>query len=540
MRARLIVMLVCGCFLATITLVAQEIPRDELQWGSRPYVLETTPAIRVRRDLVEVATVVRDTHGNPVGNLQKSDFLLLDNGKPQTISTFSVLTGPENPTTPVPGAAPNGAPPAALVQAHYVALFFDDVNTTLPNLVFAREGAIKLIRKGLDPGERMGIFTASGALSLDFTDDIQKLLDAISKLSLLERMPDQGPDACPPLDAYQAWVIKNIPGITIELQRAVDKARQCGCSNDPAICAHLEAEMLVGFAEGFSLDTFDSISYVIHHLGQMPGRRALVVASSGFLAQSLGREQQKIIEAALGANVVINSLSTAGVGGGMNPLTDSLANLALGTGGQYVHDNNDITNGFYALSTVPSVSYLLGFSPTDLKIDGSEHKLKVKLKEPVHLTLRARPGYLAPSPELSSAEQRFQKLQKTVRASNNPMEVPIEFTTVPETLPNGELSLKMVVHVDIRKLPFRELSERHIERLIFITALFDANNQFLTGVQGVMDLRLKEATLKQLSAQGIDAKFSIQAPVGSYRVRQVVQEAVNGRVAAVSRPIEIH
>ena len=74
-----------------------------------------------------------------------------------------------------------------------MALFFDDVNTTLPNLVFARDGAIKFIRKGLDAEERVGIFTASGTLTLDFTEDVQKLLDTLGKLrSALKKMPDQG------------------------------------------------------------------------------------------------------------------------------------------------------------------------------------------------------------------------------------------------------------------------------------------------------------------------------------------------------------
>jgi hypothetical protein len=54
-----------------------------------------------------------------------------------------------------------------------------------------------------------------------------------------------------------------------------------------------------------------------------------------------------------------------------------------------------------------------------------------------------------------------------------------------------------------------------------------------------MDLRLKGPTLKQLLAQGLDAKLSIQAPAGTYRVRQVVQEAVSGRIGALSRSVEI-
>jgi len=541
LRGKLIAIVTLS-FLLAIALVAQDIPPDELHWGSRPYAPDTSYAIRVRKDLVEVATVVRDSRGNAVGNLQKSDFLVFDNGKPQTISSFAVLTGPEKSAVTEQGSqGSQGAAPNVMstTQARYVALFFDDVNTTLPNLVFAREGAIKFIRKGLDPEERVGIFSASGTLSLDFTDDVQKLLDTLGKLRPLEKMPDQGPDACPQLDAYQAWVIKNMPGITIELQRAIDKARQCGCASDPTSCVRKEANFLVGSAEGNSRDTFISLSYTIRHLGEMPGRRTLVLASSGFLALSLGQEQQKVIEAALRANVVINSLSTSGVGGGTNPFTDPLANLAGGTSGQYVHDNNDIGTGFYVLSAMPSVSYILGFSPEDLKSDGKLHTLKVKLAEPSHLSVRARTGYYAPSAELSPAETRYLRLQKSVMANDKPAEFPIAFTSVQETQPDGEFALKVLVHTDIRKLQFRPYADRHVERLIFITALFDEKNQFLTGVQGVMDLRLKDATLKQLSAQGLDAKLSIQAPAGTYRVRQVVQEVVGGRISAISREVTI-
>jgi hypothetical protein len=35
MRAKLIAILFCGCLLATIALIAQDIPQDELHWGSR-------------------------------------------------------------------------------------------------------------------------------------------------------------------------------------------------------------------------------------------------------------------------------------------------------------------------------------------------------------------------------------------------------------------------------------------------------------------------------------------------------------------------
>jgi hypothetical protein len=213
--------------------------------------------------------------------------------------------------------------------------------------------------------------------------------------------------------------------------------------------------------------------------------------------------------------------------------------MTEGTGGKFIYNNNDLATGISTLSAEPSVSYILGFSPTDLKVDGSEHKLKVKLVESEHLSVSARPSYYARSTELSPAEKRFHKLQENAMASAAHSEIPIQFTATPEAAANGGSSLKILVHVDVRKLQFENIGDRKAERLIFITALFDAKNQFLTGVQGVMDLRLKEGTLKQISTQGLEAKLSISAPAGSYRVRQVVQEAVDGHISAISRDVTI-
>jgi VWFA-related protein len=547
MRAKLIVTLSCICVLASISLIAQDIPPDEIYWGSRPYVPEiaNAPAIRVQSDLVEVATVVRDSHEKPVGNLKKEDFLLSDNGKPQTITAFSIQRGTGSAMTSAPNVSPGAPSSTPPVEPRYVAMFFDDANTSMPNINFTREAAIKFIKKGIDPGERVGIFTASGTLTLDFTDDVQKLLDTLAKLRLFERMRNQSMGACPPMGAYQAWAINHSGGRTEELRLAEAAAAACGCVGAAAeSCARSEASSVTTIAEDYSLDTLRAINRLIDHLGQMPGRRVLLVTSSGFLTLSFHQQTQKIIEAAIRANVVINALDTAGVvyddriGSHFNMKTP-MYEMTEGTGGKFIYNNNDLATGISTLSAEPSVSYILGFSPTDLKVDGSEHKLKVKLVESEHLSVSARPSYYAPSTELSAAEKRFHKLQENVMASATHSEIPIQFTATPEAAANGGSSLKILVHVDVRKLQFENIGNRKAERLIFITVLFDEQNKFLTGVEGVMDLRLKEPTLKQITAQGLDAKLSMQAPAGSYRVRQVVQEAVGGKLAAVNRTVEI-
>src|SRR5574340_965591 len=49
-----------------------------------------TFTLRTERNLVLVRVVVHNAKGQAVGNLHQEDFRLFDNGKPQTISHFSV------------------------------------------------------------------------------------------------------------------------------------------------------------------------------------------------------------------------------------------------------------------------------------------------------------------------------------------------------------------------------------------------------------------------------------------------------------------
>jgi VWFA-related protein len=75
--------------------------------------------------------------------------------------------------------------------------------------------------------------------------------------------------------------------------------------------------------------------------------------------------------------------------------TDVLAEVAQGTGGEFFHSNNDLRAGFGALAGSP-VYYILAFAPTDVKVDGKFHALKVTLTEKHSgFSLQARRGYFA-------------------------------------------------------------------------------------------------------------------------------------------------
>ena len=433
------------------------------------------------------------------------------------------------------------------------------------DVVFARRAAETFVKTSLKPGDMIGIFTTSTEVSLNFTDDVPKLLEALAKLRTHQRVANSAGSACQWINPAQAFEISEFYD---EHSDALDlaMAEQCGDAHDVTVAA----QATLYLAEQFAQDTLGIISDVIRYLGRMPGHRMLMLASSGFLTQTLAEKQDRVIDEALNANVIINSLDAKGLVAEIpghdeegrpvpiNPrnakmlakydqyktlnrevMNDPLALLAEGTGGKFFHNRNDLDVGLRDMVAAPDVSYVLTFSPADLKANGSAHSLKVKLLNSHGLSIQARRGYLAPSPNPTDSEKKQRRLDSAVLSSENPDSLPTQLTTEAGMSGTGEPTLKVAVHVDITKLPFQTQGDRKVERLIFVTALFDNENHFLAGTQGIMDLRLKKETLATVSTQGLDAKLSLQVPPGNYRLRQVVQETCDGRITAISRPVEI-
>jgi VWFA-related protein len=590
MKFKSILAITIAAALAVSALHGQRVTDDELRWGSRPYVPTMPGTIRVQTNMVEVGVVVRDSHGGTVGGLQQSDFEVYDEGKPQKIAFFAVENSPstlstepvEPPTTSATPVPPPRFP--AVPKPRYVALYFDDTSLKPGDVALAAKAAQQFIRESMEPGDKIGIFTSSNTVSLTFTDDKQKILDTLGQVRTHLRRPDYGPGSCPRMSVLQAYEIMKIGKVhspAFDLGMAAVAA--CGnCTVHPEDCVMYQAQQTVSLAEQYSLETMGSIIDVVRYLGKMQGRRMLLLASDGFWTQTLGSQQDKLVAGALQVKVVINSLDAKGlyaetpVGdfsdgpppslvSGKGPsmamrgdltaleeqyrhdqakvMNDPMSVLAEDTGGRFFHNSNDLGRGMREMAAAPEFSYVLGFSPDGVKPNGSFHALKVKLIQSRDVTLEARRGYYAPSAKKESDTgplAMLQKLDREVLAADDPAEISTEVTTEPGKLATGESVLKVSVHVDVSKLPFQRRKDRSVERLFFVTALFDTNNSFLTGVEGIMDLTLKDATLTQISTQGVDAKLSLQAPPGSYKLRQVVEEIATGRITAISHQVEIH
>src|SRR5258708_13569676 len=152
----------------------------------------------------------------------------------------------------------------------------------------------------------------------------------------------------------------------------------------------------------------------------MPGQRVLVLVSPGFITTTLQSEASEMVDRATRANIVINTIDARGLytpdvmGDIADPPKDTfrtagykltyrvaaqsaqeevLAQLADGTGGKFFHNPNTVDQAIREAGAAPAFSYLLGFSPQNLKIDGRFHTLKVALTSKEKFGIYSRHGY---------------------------------------------------------------------------------------------------------------------------------------------------
>jgi hypothetical protein len=71
-----------------------------------------------------------------------------------------------------------------------------------------------------------------------------------------------------------------------------------------------------------------------------------------------------------------------------------------------------------------------------------------------------------------------------------------------------------------------------------VTALVDAQGAIVAAKEATMELALKEETYNRFAKSGLNAKLTLQAPAGTYTLREVVEE-IEGKMACSTNPIEL-
>jgi hypothetical protein len=289
----------------------------------------------------------------------------------------------------------------------------------------------------------------------------------------------------------------------------------------------------------------------------MPGERLIITLSPGmYVPPRFYALQNQTIENAVRAQVVVSGVDPRGVyihDDPDDPSTSSdtwgiaesrervtfMENLTSGTGGTNIRGNNDIAGAITRLRSTPETYYLLSFSPSQVKLDGKFHPLRVALTRRHGLTVQARSGYYATASGPDPLTLRERQIQEAFFSSEERHEIPVTLQIRSSQLPGVSAVLTAAAQIDLRNLPFRRDGAINRNNLTLLVGLFDENGNLVNDIWKEITLHPDDASLDAVRRAGIEVKTEFDVEPGRYMVRAMVRDDQAQSIGTRSVPVII-
>ena len=518
----------------------------------RPLVgFQQRPTFSIDTNVVIVNVTVLDRDGKPIPNLTMADFELYEDGKLQKLQAvdYQKLSGnvlpPVTAAPPVPPPQPKGYNPnvekntlKASMMSKYqdrrlIVMLFDFSSMQPAEQIRARNAAIKFLTAQMTASDSVSImlFTSELKTVQDFTSDRDLLIATINKFRIGDSsenatVADEGADAQDVSGQFVADETEfNIFNSDLKLAALEDAARK---------------------------------------LGEYPEKKALVYISSGIQKNGVDNQSQlrATVNTAIRSNVAFYPIDARGLsaavpggdatqagavgnnlysGGGQNTIRsnfnnqqETLATLALDTGGKALLDSNDLTEGIRQVQEDFSSYYVLSYESSNKAMDGRYRRIQVKLAPrlaALKAKLEYRQGYYGSTTFAKMAEgDKEAQLEKALMSDNPVTDLPLAVEVDYFRMEKTKYFVPIAVKIPGSALAFHAKGAKQATELDFIAQVFDERNRSAATVRDTIPLKLADDVAGEVARKSIQYDTGVTLSPGKYRLRFVARENGEGKV----------
>ena len=508
--------------------------------------------------IVNVTVTGRD--GKPVTNLTKDDFLVYEDGKPQTLlacqfeqlgtkplppleipvaSSFAQRQPRRPPATPKASPQPAPAPESEdgrlskYQDRRLIVILFDFSSMEPAEQVRSRDAALKFLATQMTASDMVSIMVFGSDLETvqDFTSDRDQLTSVIQRFHIgesseLASVADAGPDAQDQSGMFTPDDTEfNIFNTDRKLAALEEAARK--------LSAYPEKKALVYIASGVPKTGVDNQSQLEATVNAAVRSNVSFypIDARGLVAQAPGGDATQ-------AGAVGNNLYS---GGGQRSQRDSfedsqetLYTLAQDTGGKALLDSNDLTDGLRQVQQQINSYYLLAYESKNPAQDGRYRTIQVKLA-PRLADLRAkldyRKGYFGPTTfaRMKDTDKETQ-LQMAINSGNPVTDLPIALELDYFRLAKDKYFVPITVRIPGSALQFQAKGSKRATALDFIAQVRDAKGRAAASVRDTIPLKVNEAVAGEVSRKQVQYDTGLTLPPGKYTLHFAARENGEGKV----------
>jgi VWFA-related protein len=479
-----------------------------------------------------IQAIVTDKSGNPVTELAKDDFILVDDGKTITLTEFEAHKLPVTvPAREEAAAAP--APKEKILLNRKIFFFFDFMNSTPQGARKAAEAALHFADTSLLPTDEVGVITLSAVRGIQIYQLLTSDRDEIRKSILSFGLASSGGRAEELEAQYQR--LKEAGGFADAREGKLSFA---GSSRAAAAINETGGANLIQDPRYWAKTTIERLTRFAQAMRYVPGQKTLVLFSTGLAASLVTPQTDAVIakrdsgtdlraayedlcKELATANIAVHPMNTEELNAASETRTGAamLRLMADATGGRYYGNIFNYKENIARFQTATAAYYVLGYPIIDAW-DGKYHKISVAVRRP-GCVVRTQEGYLNPK-----AFSDYDPLEKEIQLvdlalSESPMsQRPVRFEMA--VLPGSDKAGAGLVLV--ARVPVRELREKAARKVEAVSLLFDAGDNIAAEERSEEDLGTIPDEFAYFAA-------ALPAAEGRTRCRIIVRDLETGAAA---------